>query len=334
MVIGHAPSELAPARIDVAAGTAFELLIALAGASVRAGASVEPELADALGAVGDTAGESWLNLLGVPLELGPPYDAATLVDGVRELDPVELRRHLLGSYAWSWSTLGGAETIDAAAGGDRAAGKKLLAHERYYAGRARDSLSVLLPLDPKETRARLSHALAVGARLLVDMQADGLDAAAAQATTTVASVPLLGAIEQVTAGYRYVPEPEAARVLLIPHLQPEPWLVLAQHRDTRLIAYQARAQRGAEERVAALGRALADPKRVEILSLVARGADRVAELVAQTGLARSTVHHHLGELRNARLIDLEGNARAYRYLPRREALPETIALLSEVLPRT
>ena len=123
-------------------------------------------------------------------------------------------------------------------------------------------------------------------------------------------------------------------MLLIPHVQREPWLVLAQHRAARLIVYQARAQRGAEERVAALGRALADPKRVEILSLVARGADRVSELVAQTGLARSTVHHHLAELRDARLIDLEGNARAYRYLPRREALEETVALLSEVIPRT
>ena len=123
-------------------------------------------------------------------------------------------------------------------------------------------------------------------------------------------------------------------MLLIPHVQPEPWLVLAQHRATRLIVYQARAARGAEERVAALGRALADAKRVEILSLVARGVDRVSQLVTQTGLARSTVHHHLAELRDARLIDLEGNARAYRYLPRREALQEAHELLSEVLPRT
>ncbi len=109
--------------------------------------------------------------------------------------------------------------------------------------------------------------------------------------------------------------------------------MLAQHRATRLVVYQARAERGADERVASLGRALADPKRVEILSLVTHGADRVSELVAQTGLARSTVHHHLGELRDARLIDPEGNARAYRYLPRQEALQETLALLSEVFPR-
>jgi DNA-binding transcriptional ArsR family regulator len=334
MAIGHRQSLLAPPDSDVAVGTAFELLVALAGASAAVRSELDAELREALDAVGDTAGETWLNLLGISLDIGPPYDAARLGDAVEQMDPVDIRRHLLGGHAWSWCTLAGADTIDAAAAGDRKAGRKLLAHERYYAGRARDSLSVLLPLDPAETRDRLSHALEVGGGLLVETTAEGLQAAAAEAETALASSPLEDAIEQVTAGYRYVPEPEAERVLLIPHVQREPWLVLAQHRAARLIVYQARAQRGAEDRVAALGRALSDPKRVEILSLVARGADRVSELVAQTGLARSTVHHHLGELRDARLIDLEGNARAYRYLPRREALEETLALLSEVIPRT
>ena len=325
---------LAPPDADVVAGTAFDLLVALAGASAAARSTLDPALREALDAVGDTAGESWFNLLGIPLDIGPPYDAARLGAAVKRTDPVDIRRHLLGGYAWSWCTLAGADTIDAAAAGDRKAGRKLLAHERYYAGRARDSLSVLLPLDPAEMRDRLSRALEIGERLLVEGTAAGLQAATAEAEKALASAPLEEAIEQVTAGYRYVPEPEAERVLLIPHVQREPWLVLAQHRSARLIVYQARAQRGAEERVAGLGRALADPKRVEILSLVARGADRVSELVAQTGLARSTVHHHLAELRDARLIDLEGNARAYRYLPRQEALEETIALLSEVIPRT
>jgi DNA-binding transcriptional ArsR family regulator len=337
MIIGHASSELAPARIDVAAGTAFELLIALAGASVRAGDGGEAELADALAAVGDTAGETWLNLLGVPLDLGAPYDAGQLVDEVERMDPLQLRRHLLGAYAWSWRTLGGADTIEAAAAGDREAGRVLLERERYYAGRARNSLSVLLPLDPEETRARLAHALSAGLRHLIEPREEltaALESAAAAASTVLGEDGLSDPIEHVTAGYRYVAEPEAERVVLIPHIQAEPWLVLAQHRETRLIVYQAHAQRGAGERVAALGRALADPKRVEILSLVTRGADRVPELVAQTGLARSTVHHHLGELRDARLIELEGNARAYRYLPRQGAFQETVALLSEVLPST
>ena len=164
-------SALAPPHADVVSGSAFDLLVALAGASAAARDTLDPELREALEAVGDTAGESWLNLLGIPLDIGPPYDAARLGDAVEQMDPVDIRRHLLGGYAWSWCTLAGADTIAAAAAGDRAAGRKLLAHERYYAGRARDSLSVLLPLDPAETRDRLSRALEVGGRLLVE--ADG-----------------------------------------------------------------------------------------------------------------------------------------------------------------
>jgi DNA-binding transcriptional ArsR family regulator len=326
--------ELAPTGADVAAGTAFELLVALAGASARPSDTLAPELREALDAVGDAAGESWLNLLGVALDFGPPYEAARLGDAVEQMDPVDIRRHLLGGYAWSWCTLAGADTIEAAAAGDRAAGRKLLAHKRYYAGKARESLSVLLPLDPAETRDRLSHVLAVGGRLLVDATAEGLQTAAAEATTTLASAPLPEAIERVTGGYRYASEVEAERVLLIPHLQPTPWLVLAQHRGSRLIVYRARAEQDVTERVAALGRALADPKRVEILRLLAHGVDSASRLVAETGLTRSTVHHHLSQLREARLVDLEGNARAYRYRPRQDALQETLVLLSEAFLQT
>lgn len=322
---------LAPPSADVAAGTAFEVLVALAGASVAARDTLDPELREALDAVGDTAGESWLNLFGVSLDLGPPYDAARLGDAVEQMDPVDIRRHLLGGYAWSWCTLAGADTIDAAAAGDRAAGRKLLAHERYYAGRARDSLSVLLPLHPVETRDRLAHALELGGRLVVDATFEVLKAAAADARTTLASAPLGEATELITGGYRYAPEVEAEQVLLIPHLQPAPWLVLAQHRRSRLIVYRKRVAGDVAERVAALGRALADPKRVEILRLLAHGADRASRLVAETGLTRSTVHHHLSQLREAQLIDLEGNARAYRYVLRADALPEISGLLSELL---
>lgn len=329
MTIGHS---LAPTRIDVAAGTAFELLIALSRASAGDRNMLEPDLRDALGEVGDTAGESWLNLLGIPLDSGPPYDATRLGDAVGQMDPVDIRRHLLGGYAWSWRTLAGADTIEAAAEGDAAAADRLLAHERYYAGQAKASLSTLARLDPEQTRDVVSRALAAGGQSL-SVDGGRLEAAAAAAADELEQAPLLDAIERVTEGYRYAPEPEAEHVLLIPHAQPEPWLVLAQHRGARLIVYQARAERGAEDRVAALGRALADPKRVEILSLVGRGVDRVSGLVARTGLSRSTVHHHLSELRNARLVDLEGNARAYRYLPRPGATEDVHALLSEVLPR-
>jgi DNA-binding transcriptional ArsR family regulator len=299
-------------HVQLAAGSGPSLLVALAGARV-----LEP------------TGEIWLNLLGVPLDAGSPYSSERLLEQLADLDPVELRRHLLGRYAWSWCGLVGADVIDAAAGGDESAFDALLAHPRYYGGHAREALSSLLPLGPAETQRRIVAAAEVHASRVSE---ERMAAAERVAATLIDRAGPLEVVERLT-GYRYVPEPEADSVVLVPHPERSPSLVLAQHRDARLIVYSAGPEPASEERVAAIGRALADPKRVEILSLVGQGLELPAELVEATGLTRSTVHHHLVLLREARLLELEGNARAYRYVPRAEAAAEFEALLPEVLRR-
>jgi DNA-binding IclR family transcriptional regulator len=70
---------------------------------------------------------------------------------------------------------------------------------------------------------------------------------------------------------------------------------------------------------------------VEILTLVGRGVGRAADLVDATGLTRSTVHHHLAQLRDSGLVALEGNARAYTYVPRRAAADEAAALVADII---
>ena len=329
MAIGQNAEVVAP---EVAAGTGFALLVALAAASRRPREELEDELAAALDAVGDTEGEVWLNLLGVALDAGPPHDAERLIGALGSLDPLELRRHVLGRYAWSWCTLAGVDDIEAAAAGDRDAAGRLLAHPRYYAGHAQASLSTLLPLEPGETRERVLRAVeAASGSLLDETAAAELEAAEQAARAKLAGSAALTAIERLATGYRYRPEPEAERVVLIPHLEPELPLVLAQHRAARLIVYRAERDRTREERVLALGRALADAKRVEILGLVGRGVGRASDLVAETGLSRSTVHHHLVQLREVGLVALEGNARAYSYTARRAAAADVAALLAELI---
>jgi DNA-binding transcriptional ArsR family regulator len=318
--------------VALAAGTGFALLVALASASRRPPEELDDDLAAALRRVGDAQGETWLNLLGVVLDAGPPYDAGRLRGALAALDPVELRRHLLGRHAWSWCTLGGVDDIEAAAGGDRAAADRLLDRPRYYAGHARASLGVLIHLAPGETKERLLGAVEAASRSLLGGAASAaLESAAEAAAAKLDGAPAPAAVERLAAGYRYVPEPEADRVVLIPHLEPEPALILAQHRSARLIVYRAERDRTAEERLLALGRALADPKRVEILALVGRGVARASDLVDETGLSRSTVHHHLAQLRDVGLVALEGNARAYSYVPRREAAGDAAALLGELI---
>lgn len=316
---------------EVAAGTAFELLAELAATSHAVPDDIPDELRTALEAVGDTAGESWLNLLGVPLDAGPPFTAERLVDALRALDPVELRRVLLGRYAWSWCTLVGSDDIEAAAEGDAGAVDRLLDHPRYYAGHAAGSLGTLLSVDPAETQRRLVAAVEAAAAQLAPSAAGDIDAVGDAASALVASEPLLSAIERTTDGYRYVPELEAERVVLIPHRERRLPLVLAQHRGARLVVYRVVPERDSEGRLLALGRALADPKRVEILALVGRGVGRSSQIVGATGLTRSTVHHHLALLRDAGLVALEGNARAYTYVPRSAAAHEAAALLGDVV---
>jgi DNA-binding transcriptional ArsR family regulator len=330
MVFGQ--THTAMRAVDVAAGTAFALLVALAVASRGPRSKLPAELAEALDEVGDSEGEAWLNLLGMPLDGGAPYTAERLLEHLRALDAVEVRRHLLGRFAWSWCSLAGIEDIEAAAGGDAAAADRLLAHPRYYGGHAAASLGVLVRLEPGETRARLVRAVEAGLGSLVDRTAfESLQAAERAAAATLSSYPSLVAIERLTRGYRYIPEPEAESITLIPHLDSELPLLLAQHRSARLIAFRATPESKSEERLYAFGRALADPKRVEILALVGRGVGRAHDLVAETGLSRSTVHHHLALLRDAGLVALEGNARAYTYVPRAAAATEAAALVADIV---
>jgi DNA-binding transcriptional ArsR family regulator len=333
-VVHELETALSAPPVEVVSGTAFTALLALARAAARPRADVPGELRVPLERAGDSVGELWLNLLGVPLDAGPPYSVERLVSTLATIDPVELRRHALGRYAWTWCTLAGVDVIDAAAAGDSTAFPRLSEHPRYYGGRAAESLSTLLPLDPEETRRRIAAAVEVAVRTLVEPErsaAGTLESAARAATALVATRRPLDAIERLTGGYRYVPEPEADRVILVPHLELTPRLLLAQHRGARVISYSVAVEDRTEERVVALGKALADAKRIEILALLARGHGQVPELVEATGLSRSTVHHHLAHLREVGLVVFEGNARAYTYRARWEGVDETASLLAELI---
>ena len=328
MTIGHMPD------VEIAAGTGFAVLLNLSAASCADRQGLPTELASSLESVGDSKGETFLNLLGLVLDADAPYTADRLLDALETTDSVEVRRHVLGRYAWSWCTLAGIDDIESAARGDRRASRRLLEQPRYYGGHAEESLTTLLALDPEETRIRLARAVETGRSLVSLHAADELHAAERAAAVALAEpADPLAAIERLTTGYRYAPEVEADRVVLVPHLEPALQLVLAQHRSARVIAYAAAPDRGAEERLVAVGRALSDPKRVEILALVGRGVGRSGDLVDATGLTRSTVHHHLAQLRAAGLVALEGNARAYTYIPRRDAHADVAELVAAVAAR-
>jgi DNA-binding transcriptional ArsR family regulator len=345
-----------PDVVEVRAAGACELLIelsALTGERSAAGLDPEPArrlaaarasasagLITALERVGDRSGEIWLHLLGFAVDAPAPADGAGLLARLEAADPLEVRRQLLGVDVPAWRRYLPLEVIEAAAAGDRAAQARLLEHPRYYGGAAGEALAVLLPLDPEETRRRLLEAIgrwheeSFAAREAAAVELLAADAAATR--ELAATVPPARLVELVCGGFAYEPEPECPRVLLVPHLAARPWLLLCQHRDTRIICHPAR-RRGSDERAATaegllrLGRALGDEQRQRILTTLAGGPRELDELAGAVGLSRSTVHHHLGLLRAAGLVGLAGNARRYRYGLRREAVGEATALLASLL---
>ena len=68
---------------------------------------------------------------------------------------------------------------------------------------------------------------------------------------------------------------------------------------------------------------------MRILRRLAREAT-LDELAQETGLARSTTHHHLTQLRAGGLVALRGNARGYWYALRPEGLADARRALGEL----
>jgi len=287
-------------RVEVIAGSAFETLIEQYMRTREDGSS-----------------ELWLHLLGLALER--PDD---IVGAVRACEPRELRRHLVGVHVPAWRSMVGGDALEAAARGDTS----LLDHDRYYAGCARDALEPILPLTPAETKRRVLAALEdvrVDPVVLAELERD----AAAKRLLPVSPEEL---IDIAAAGYRYEPEPELERVVLVPHSAARPWLLLCQHERARIICYPLASREALADRALALGRALADDGRVQMVRRLAAGDASLNELAEVAGVARSTAHHHLAQLRAAGLVTMHGNARGYWFTLRPEGLADARRTLTEL----
>ena len=334
-------------EVEPFVSSATELLIGLAATATgealatRAASWVPDapptEVRRALDRLGSRSGELWLHLLGAALELGV-VRAAEFVDQLARLDADELREHVVGVHVPAWRSIVGAATLECAAAGDASAAQRLLRDERYYGGEARNALEAVLPLAPQQTKRRILAVLRAWVGVFATREQVALDELQADVDAMQSLARALepqALIASATGGYVYEPEPEFHRIALVPHLAARPWLLLCQHRDTRIICYPAR-ENGAgapatSSRAVALGKALGDTQRVAILSRLTLGEASLAELADTAAVAKSTAHHHLALLRDAGLVGLRGNARAYRYFLHSDALRRSRNVLAEVL---
>jgi DNA-binding transcriptional ArsR family regulator len=334
------PGELA---VELRAGAALECIIGLstltapdraAGAETWVPALEEcsADLRLEISRVGRYSGKLWLHLIDLA-----DGDVAELLERVRRLDALELRRYIVGAYVPTWRDLVGGATLERAAAGEAAAVTKLLAHRRYYGGEAAKALSIVLPLSAAQTKRRVLAVLHRFAAEVFDELARGvvpdLERDAERVESLARTLTPEDLISAATGGYDYRPEPEFSRVVLIPHAAARPWLLLCQHGDARIIGYPlaTAAESSLEEEGIRLGRALGDEQRIRILRRLVAGDASLAELADSVGIAKSTAHHHLALLREAGLVSLHGNARRYWYSLRPGVAGESAVLVAELL---
>ena len=84
----------------------------------------------------------------------------------------------------------------------------------------------------------------------------------------------------------------------------------------------------------ALFRGLSDPTRLALVQRLAAGEARVVDLVADLGVAQSTVSSHLACLRDCGLVDFRPQGRASVYFLTRPELMDLLACAETLLAAT
>ncbi len=153
---------------------------------------------------------------------------------------------------------------------------------------------------------------------------EGLRAAAIATQARVDVMTPLDVVEHATNGVRYLPEPPPDVVVLIPQYHYRPWNVFNRYRGMHVIGYPVDvlppAPGAPPPPLLRLTRALSDESRLRILRFLASGSRDFTEIVRFSGLAKSTVHHHLVILRAAGLVRVlvrqsGGSAETYELRP-------------------
>src|SRR5918994_570963 len=248
------------------------------------------------------------NLLGLVLDTPAPRTFASFLERLAETDPVELKLHLFGAFGSSFSHLAGPEVIDRAARGDAEAQQTFLDSLAEYSDKY-ESTRMLLELGADDVKARLldvlprwyEHVFLPHAQEW--REAAERDAASKRGLVATHSPEQL--VELAARGYQYAPGPEIRKVALFPSWWMRPWVILWEHKGTKIFCYPIAppAEEGASPaEVARVYKALGDEGRLKLLRRLSEGPLKLGDAATELGVAKSTAHHHLAILRQAGFV--------------------------------
>jgi DNA-binding transcriptional ArsR family regulator len=340
--------------VEVAVAEAAELLLSLAvivgdndpdtytlGAAriEELRASVAPDLHALADEVLLGAGKSAVMLLGLAYSTPKPRTADAFVRRISTIDPLDLQLHRLGYHARGHH-VAEPETIRRAASGDGEAQRELLDAASEWTQK-HAVLERLLDLGPERAQRGLLElvsrwqrevfpALATEAGPLAERDAESKRPLAS-------SLPPERVVERFVPGLQYAPTPDVHRIALFPAYVSRPWVYMCEHRHVKIFCYPIgvdleETAPGDPADLVRVYKALADETRLRLLKRLQAGPITLAEATEETGLAKSTTHHHLAILRQAGFVLIREDDDLYSL--RSDVTPEPGALLARFLGST
>jgi len=298
-------------------------------------AKATPDLLDTIQSFLSDSNHAWHHLFGLVYDSEPPRDVPAFLAHIREIEPLELRLHLIGYYQRSIRRTTPLDVIYRAAEGDAEAQRQFLKTSFPEHGNWQELLHNLFSIDAETTKATLLGILeAWNERVFRDLEPQVIpilerDLEAKRAVKSTMAPERF--IEMATNGLEYVPEPGFRKVLLIPSYVMRPWNELCEYQDMKIFCYPVADEHISEDsntppvRLVRLYKALADERRLRILKMLMTRSYSLQEIADEFGVAKTTMYHHLGTLRTAGLVRMQSDEHIY------SLRPNTLSEVSELL---
>lgn len=282
---------------------------------------------------------SWLHFLGTVYDSPSPKDVPTFLSYLEALEPLEVRLSWFGYYQRALRKVTPLDIVLQTAQGDEEALEQLFRTALPKNLAAQEQVRRFVSVDGDTMNKRLLTFLwdwyeqvfrPQEAQILSILERD---VEAKRKLQMMVSPERF--IEMTTNGLIYGPEAGIRRIVLAPSFLSRPWNKTLTHQDVKLFLYPVADESVTPDRsvppvqLVRLYQALGDERRLRILKLLKSRSYSLQELSDEFGVAKSTMHHHLGLLRTAGLVRVRSDEKQYSLRP--ETLGSVSALLESFL---
>lgn len=306
--------------------------------SVRDGC--DEELTAELTQLGGPHAHAWLGISALMLSAPHPHDPDRAFAWLEGITEQRLRMWLLG-YSTDQQDQG---LIEQAADGDMEAAVALIGDMTHPKDELVSFFEWLLATEGLP--ARYAGALRQFRADVFSEFEEEFAGAISRAAAARRATPIRGSakevVEEVTSGIDFEIPLTVTRIVLIPSMLTRPLSLIDGYRGSLFVYYGIADEfvdsdpEAPPSWMVRTFKALSDEKRLRILRRLSDGPASLDELVELLGVAKSTVHHHIGSLRGAGLIrvhvdDVEAAKKTHLYSMRHQSIADVGGLLDTYL---